>query len=110
VKWPAGCGLKALGAWVRDITDDPLTRLSLACERLQKEADGRPFFLSVRVAATVIGASKSTGARLLAVLVECGELKVVRTGNYETGLASQYRWAGVSILAGAGKAGGGKAV
>ncbi len=98
VRWPAGCGLKRLGAWVRGAADDSLIRLSLACEWLQVQAGGRPFFLSVRTAAEVVAAGKSTAARLLAVLVESGELQVVSAGRYETGLATEFRWNGISIM------------
>jgi hypothetical protein len=110
VRIPAGKGQESLGVWVRATANDPLTRLSLACEWFQQQAGNRPFFLAVRTAARVIGAGKSTAARLLAVLVESGELKVISAGRYKTGMASEYRWTGVSILAGAAKAEGGKAV
>jgi hypothetical protein len=99
VRWPAGAGLKALGAWARGLACDPLESLSLLAEALQAQVGEKPFHLGSRAAARALGVSQSTAVRLLGRLVESGELLLVRRGKYATGKASEYLRPGGSVLA-----------
>jgi hypothetical protein len=96
----AGDGEVLVGVreWVCRLTDDPLLRLELACEAIQARQDGKPFYLACRTAADLIGAKKSTAAKLLTRLVEAGILHVEQASDIANRKAAVYAYRGPSML------------
>lgn len=100
VKWPAGKG--PLDEVFRRSLHNPLPDTALRYEQrelrqlvaftaeLQRSAGDRPFFLSCRSAARLLGVSKATASRWLFVLVQDRALEEVLKGDWETKKASEY--------------------
>jgi hypothetical protein len=89
--------LAGVREWVQSQTDDPLMRLELAAEAIQARQHDQPFFLGCRMAAALIGTSKTHAAKLLAQLVEARVLRVEEPSDNPKRMATVYRY-GPSIL------------
>jgi hypothetical protein len=63
------------------------------CAELQRQAQGRPFFLGCRSAGALLGVPYGRAAKWLRVLVMDGVLRLVSVGSRGTGKASEYLYA-----------------
>ncbi len=113
VKYPAGVNLAGVGQWLREMypagsgrvaEDAAADRLDLLCQELQRRAGDRPFFLSARVAARLIGTTRMTAHRLLRRFADGGVIECVTRAEPgvpkpgEKKPASQYRYTGGTVL------------
>jgi hypothetical protein len=92
--------LAALDAARRSVPDvaqkyrSPGLRLLVSlCAELQRQADGRPFFLGCRSAGALLVVPYGRAAKWLRVLVTDGVLHLVSVGSRGTGKASEYLYA-----------------
>jgi hypothetical protein len=97
------CGLERLSAWVFGIIplgnpanrwEGDIFRLELACDELQQMAGFRPFPLSCRVVAGLLGVSHTAGAKLLNHFVEARILRRETAGTYKGLRAAEYLYLG----------------
>ena len=102
VRIPYGAGTLSL-AWGRASTAEPdeaalsfvqasKQRLSLLCRELQRLQPDRPFFLSARNAAELVGVTPMTVSRWLGELRAKGVIRLERRGGVEDKQASEYRY------------------
>lgn len=69
-------------------------KLLRVCAILQKWTGDKPFFLSAKVAASVIGTDQMDTRRLFKKLVKTGYLRMVVKGSRETGKPTTWRFKG----------------
>jgi len=72
--------------------DPPTVRLVKACRALQRHRGSRPFYLSCRLAAEIMGCKRTIANQTLRVLCVDGVLELVRRGDLATRRASEYRY------------------
>ena len=87
----ASCAGSAAPPQIAQNYDDPKTHLLIClCRELQRESGDRRFFLSVRVAANLLGLDPTTAGKRLNVLVADGVLEVVE--EHTNKKARRYRY------------------
>jgi hypothetical protein len=95
--------LAGIAEWVQQVApgrsvEQDLYRLELACEELDRRREGRPFPLSCRIAAQLVGVGKSWAARLLRRLQAAGVLQLVTDADRKARRAREYQYRGPRLL------------